>query len=205
MTDAVTVDGAATRGSASSPPWSPRTRSFLTELDAAIGDADHGINMDRGMTAVVAALDESRRPAPAALFKQVGMTLVSTVGGGQRAALRHVLPPARRRAGDAAELDPRGSRPRCGPGWTAWWPAARPRPATRRCTTRSHRRSRRWTTSAPPTATCRRGVGAAAARRRPDATRRRRCSPARAGPATSASAAAPGPPGPRRHQRRRCC
>ena len=32
---------------------------YLTDLDAAIGDADHGINMDRGMTAVVAALDEA--------------------------------------------------------------------------------------------------------------------------------------------------
>ena len=38
----------------------------LTELDSAIGDADHGANMDRGMTAVVAALDgadASARPA----------------------------------------------------------------------------------------------------------------------------------------------
>jgi len=57
---------------------------FLTDLDAAIGDADHGINMDRGMTAVLEALD-SREEAPAAdmaaLCKQVGMTLVKSVGG----------------------------------------------------------------------------------------------------------------------------
>ena len=49
-------------------------REHLTELDAAIGDADHGSNMDRGMKAAVAALEEdspstagprsSRRPAP---------------------------------------------------------------------------------------------------------------------------------------------
>ena len=39
-------------------------RDHLTELDAAIGDADHGSNMDRGMKAAVAALDETRRRPP---------------------------------------------------------------------------------------------------------------------------------------------
>ncbi len=56
-------------------------RDMLTELDAAIGDADHGTNMDRGMTAVLAALDVTPPDSPAALFKTVGMTLVSKVGG----------------------------------------------------------------------------------------------------------------------------
>jgi phosphoenolpyruvate---glycerone phosphotransferase subunit DhaL len=54
---------------------------FLTDLDAAIGDADHGINMDRGMTAVLGALDETGPADVAALCKQVGMTLVKSVGG----------------------------------------------------------------------------------------------------------------------------
>ncbi|MGV9800421.1 dihydroxyacetone kinase subunit DhaL [Mycobacterium sp. NPDC003449] len=53
----------------------------LSDLDAAIGDADHGINMDRGMTAVLSALDESTPGDMAALCKQVGMTLVKSVGG----------------------------------------------------------------------------------------------------------------------------
>ncbi len=54
----------------------------LTELDSAIGDADHGTNLRRGMTAVVAVLDGDERPAgSAALLQKVGMTLVSTVGG----------------------------------------------------------------------------------------------------------------------------
>ena len=53
----------------------------LTELDSAIGDADHGTNMDRGMSAAVAALDAAPPADPAALLKQVGMTLVSKVGG----------------------------------------------------------------------------------------------------------------------------
>jgi phosphoenolpyruvate---glycerone phosphotransferase subunit DhaL len=56
-------------------------KDLLTRLDAAIGDADHGINMDRGMNAVVAALDGERPASAAALLKLTGMTLVSTVGG----------------------------------------------------------------------------------------------------------------------------
>ena len=56
-------------------------RSYLTELDAAIGDADHGINMNRGMQAVVGKLDTAPSADVGAALKTVGMTLVSTVGG----------------------------------------------------------------------------------------------------------------------------
>ncbi|HET7474638.1 MAG TPA: dihydroxyacetone kinase subunit DhaL [Dermatophilaceae bacterium] len=56
-------------------------RDYLTQLDAAIGDADHGSNMDRGMQAAVVALDQTRPATAGALFTKVGMTLVSTVGG----------------------------------------------------------------------------------------------------------------------------
>jgi phosphoenolpyruvate---glycerone phosphotransferase subunit DhaL len=56
-------------------------KAHLTDLDADIGDADHGINMDRGMRAVVDKLEASRPGAADELFKLVGMTLVSTVGG----------------------------------------------------------------------------------------------------------------------------
>jgi dihydroxyacetone kinase-like protein len=56
-------------------------RDELTALDAAIGDADHGTNMDRGASAVVAALDDDAPAAPGPLLKLVGMTLVRTVGG----------------------------------------------------------------------------------------------------------------------------
>ena len=56
-------------------------KALLTDLDAEIGDADHGINMDRGMRAVVERLDDSRPGAADELFKLVGMTLVSVVGG----------------------------------------------------------------------------------------------------------------------------
>jgi len=56
-------------------------RTYLTDLDSAIGDADHGINMDRGFSAVrdrfptMATMDISTR------LRTVGSTLVSTVGG----------------------------------------------------------------------------------------------------------------------------
>jgi len=56
-------------------------RVELTELDSAIGDADHGVNMDRGMQAVRAKLDAEAPTAIDELFKLVGMTLISSVGG----------------------------------------------------------------------------------------------------------------------------
>ena len=54
----------------------------LTSLDAAIGDGDHGINMERGMSAVLVKVDDAGEDQDiGALLKTVGMTLVSTVGG----------------------------------------------------------------------------------------------------------------------------
>ena len=56
-------------------------KEYLTALDAAIGDADHGINMNRGMQAVMAKLQAGDPEDIGALLKTVGMTLVSSVGG----------------------------------------------------------------------------------------------------------------------------
>ncbi|WP_341975539.1 dihydroxyacetone kinase subunit L [Microbacterium sp. LTA6] len=56
-------------------------REWLTELDSAIGDADHGANMTRGMNAVVEKLDAGAPATVDELLKTVGMTLVSSVGG----------------------------------------------------------------------------------------------------------------------------
>jgi dihydroxyacetone kinase-like protein len=56
-------------------------KEALTDLDSAIGDGDHGANMDRGMRAVVVALDDTKPATAGELFTKVGMTLVSTVGG----------------------------------------------------------------------------------------------------------------------------
>ncbi|MDQ1083421.1 MULTISPECIES: dihydroxyacetone kinase subunit DhaL [Microbacterium] len=79
MSDAVSIDDLVA--------WIRRFRDAvqqhkdeLTRLDSEIGDADHGSNMARGLDAVVARLEPA--PADAAeLFKTVGMTLVSSVGG----------------------------------------------------------------------------------------------------------------------------
>ena len=56
-------------------------RDYLTELDSAIGDADHGINMSRGMNAVMAKVSSAPAGTMGEFFKTVGMTLVSSVGG----------------------------------------------------------------------------------------------------------------------------
>lgn len=56
-------------------------RAELTELDSAIGDADHGTNLTRGTAAVAAALAEDPAETIDALMRAAGMTLVSTVGG----------------------------------------------------------------------------------------------------------------------------
>jgi dihydroxyacetone kinase-like protein len=53
----------------------------LTQLDAAIGDADHGANMARGFTAVKGKLGDLEGKDIGAIFKAVAMTLISTVGG----------------------------------------------------------------------------------------------------------------------------
>jgi len=56
-------------------------RNYLTELDSAIGDADHGSNMARGMAAVMEKVDAAPAATADELFKAVGMTLVTSVGG----------------------------------------------------------------------------------------------------------------------------
>lgn len=56
-------------------------KDLLTELDSAIGDADHGTNMDRGMAAVMEKLAGSEPADIGATLTAVGMTLISTVGG----------------------------------------------------------------------------------------------------------------------------
>ena len=56
-------------------------KGLLTELDSAIGDADHGINMARGFSAVVKELDENAPTDIGAALKSVSMTLIKKVGG----------------------------------------------------------------------------------------------------------------------------
>lgn len=79
-------------------------KDHLTRLDSAIGDADHGINMERGTTAVVAMLDAEEFTQVSDLFKKVGMTLVSTVGGAAGPLYGTYFLRFGMKAGDAAEL-----------------------------------------------------------------------------------------------------
>lgn len=56
-------------------------RQYLIDLDSPVGDADHGINMDRGFTAVLAKLGTVEAQDAGAILKMVASTLISTVGG----------------------------------------------------------------------------------------------------------------------------
>ena len=58
-----------------------QNKGYLTELDSAIGDADHGANMSRGMSSVVDVLPELEESPIDQVFKKAGMTMVSRVGG----------------------------------------------------------------------------------------------------------------------------
>jgi dihydroxyacetone kinase-like protein len=78
-------------------------RDYLTQLDAAIGDADHGTNMDRGFTAVVAKLD-GLDGTPGKLLTTAGSTLVSTVGGASGPLWGTALRRAGRSLGDAEDF-----------------------------------------------------------------------------------------------------
>ena len=78
----------------------------LTRLDSAIGDADHGINMDRGFTAVREVLPRLREGEPGPLFKEVGMKLISTVGGASGPLYGTFFLRLGTALGDAHEVDP---------------------------------------------------------------------------------------------------
>lgn len=56
-------------------------KDYLVQLDSAIGDADHGVNMDRGFQAAIKKMPEIADKDIGTIFKTVGMTLLSTVGG----------------------------------------------------------------------------------------------------------------------------
>ena len=56
-------------------------RDYLVDLDRAIGDGDHGENMDRGFKAAVEALEQAQPGSVAEVLKTVAKTLMSTVGG----------------------------------------------------------------------------------------------------------------------------
>jgi phosphoenolpyruvate---glycerone phosphotransferase subunit DhaL len=79
-------------------------RDHLTQLDAAIGDADHGINLSRGFTAVLAALESARPDTPGGILTLAGTTLISKVGGASGPLYGTAFRRAGKSLGDAAEV-----------------------------------------------------------------------------------------------------
>ena len=81
-------------------------RAELIELDRAIGDSDHGENMDRGFQAVLGKLAEAPPETPGAALKLTAMTLMSKVGGAAGPLYGTAFLRAATSLGDAAEVDP---------------------------------------------------------------------------------------------------
>lgn len=81
-------------------------RVELIELDRAIGDSDHGENMDRGFQAVLDKLAEAPPQTPGAALKLTAMTLMSKVGGAAGPLYGTAFLRAATSLGDTAEIDP---------------------------------------------------------------------------------------------------
>jgi dihydroxyacetone kinase-like protein len=81
-------------------------KDYLTQLDAAIGDADHGANMNRGLQAVLVKKPDLQNADVGALLKGVAMTLISTVGGASGALYGTFFLQASTIAGNRTELSP---------------------------------------------------------------------------------------------------
>ncbi|MFF9210139.1 MULTISPECIES: dihydroxyacetone kinase subunit DhaL [unclassified Streptomyces] len=81
-----------------------REAEHLTALDSAIGDADHGTNMQRGMTAVTAALAEEAPNTPGAVLMLAAKQLISKVGGASGPLYGTLLRRTGKTLGDAAEV-----------------------------------------------------------------------------------------------------
>ncbi len=80
-------------------------RVELIDLDRAIGDGDHGENLNRGFAAVVAALDSAVPDTPGGVLKLVATTLISKVGGAAGPLYGTAFLRASAKLGSAAELD----------------------------------------------------------------------------------------------------
>jgi phosphoenolpyruvate---glycerone phosphotransferase subunit DhaL len=80
-------------------------RDHLTQLDAAIGDADHGINLARGFSAVRTALADGDTPTPGSVLLLTGSTLISKVGGASGPLYGTAFRRAAKSLGDKPEAD----------------------------------------------------------------------------------------------------
>ena len=80
-------------------------RDHLTQLDAAIGDADHGTNLARGFSAIAAELGNATTPTPGSVLTKAGATLISKVGGASGPLYGTALRQAGKALGDTADAD----------------------------------------------------------------------------------------------------
>ncbi|MGW0995995.1 dihydroxyacetone kinase subunit DhaL [Streptomyces sp. NPDC002520] len=81
-----------------------REAERLTDLDSAIGDADHGSNMQRGFAAVLTTLEKEAPATPGAVLTLAGRQLISTVGGASGPLYGTLLRRTGKALGDAAEV-----------------------------------------------------------------------------------------------------
>ncbi|MFD5624642.1 dihydroxyacetone kinase subunit DhaL [Streptomyces sp. NPDC127072] len=81
-----------------------REAERLTALDSPIGDADHGSNLKRGFTAVVATLEKEAPDTPGAVLTVTGRQLISTVGGASGPLYGTLLRRTGKALGDASEV-----------------------------------------------------------------------------------------------------
>jgi dihydroxyacetone kinase-like protein len=82
-----------------------REKTYLTELDAPIGDSDHGVNMARGFAAVRGKLPSLQRRDVGALLKEIGMVLLATIGGASGPLYGTLFMEAGKRSMGAEALD----------------------------------------------------------------------------------------------------
>ena len=137
-------------------------RPELVALDRAIGDADHGTNMDRGMQKAIEKLDATEGDDIGALLKAVGMALISSVGGAAGPLYGTLFLQMGTATAGRTELDLDGWTAALEAGVKACRRAARPSPATRRCSTRCCRRWRRCGGGGDSPTRCERSAEAAA-------------------------------------------
>ena len=83
------------------------SKDLLTQADKAIGDGDHGIGMARGFEAVGQKLENQSFTTIGELFKSIGMTLMTSIGGAAGAVFGTFFRGAGKDEGDSAELDSR--------------------------------------------------------------------------------------------------
>ncbi|MFE9403216.1 dihydroxyacetone kinase subunit DhaL [Streptomyces sp. NPDC006530] len=96
-----------------------REAARLTDLDSAIGDADHGANLRRGFTAVTEVLAKEAPNTPGAVLALAGRQLISTVGGASGPLYGTLLRRTGKALGDAPEVDREGLAEALGAGVAA--------------------------------------------------------------------------------------